>query len=172
MRSNGKSQRSLNTPGGEPAWSPDGRRIAFHNDLATWTMASDGTDRRLLASVQEFDDGGGTAEWIPEKPDWSPDGRELVLQYSFNGACEGCFKLARVPAAGGEAVEIARYDVAAGGAPSWSPDGTEIAAHDWHGLRSFAVAEGATARFLLTGENFAYSFPAWQPLPVRARPAR
>ena len=167
-RSNGRRQASLNTQGLEPAWSPDGRRIAYYNDLATWTMASDGTDRRLLASALVFPDDDAT--WIPSKPDWSPDGREVVVEYVYNGPCDGCFRLARVPAGGGAPVEIPGSYPA--GAPSWSPDGREIAAHAVEGLRSLALANGATSRYLLTGDFFEYAFPAWQPLPARGRPAR
>jgi Tol biopolymer transport system component len=55
-----------------PAWSPDGKRLAFDAGTRLAVMRSDGTDFRLLAQ-QTADDG---------EPAWSPDGRKLV----FTGA--------------------------------------------------------------------------------------
>lgn len=55
-----------------PAWSPNGKRLAFDAGTRLAVMRSDGTDLRLLAQ-QSADDG---------EPAWSPDGRQLV----FSGA--------------------------------------------------------------------------------------
>ena len=55
-----------------PAWSPDGKRLAFDAGTRLAVMRSDGTGFRLLAR-QTADDG---------EPAWSPDGRSLV----FTGA--------------------------------------------------------------------------------------
>ena len=55
-----------------PAWSPDGRRLAFDAGARLAVMRSDGSGFRLLAQ-QTANDG---------EPAWSPDGRRLV----FSGA--------------------------------------------------------------------------------------
>ena len=61
----------------EPAWSPDGTRIAFLRYPDIWSMAIDGTDHRL--------------ESPPDQPNcsstyfsvvWSPDGRKLATDKS------------------------------------------------------------------------------------------
>jgi TolB protein len=52
-----------------PAWSPDGRRIAFDAGTRLAVMRSDGTRFRLLPQVTSNDN----------EPAWSPDGRRLVL---------------------------------------------------------------------------------------------
>jgi TolB protein len=52
-----------------PAWSPDGRRIAFDTGTRLAVMRSDGTRFRLLPQVTSNDN----------EPAWSPDGRRLVL---------------------------------------------------------------------------------------------
>ncbi len=88
MAADGSSQTRLLATKGDgidyslPAWSPDGSRIAYtvwtNDDGAStnidaadqsssiWTMAADGSDRRLLV------DGGEDQAWIPA---WSPDGQ-------------------------------------------------------------------------------------------------
>lgn len=55
-----------------PAWSPNGRRLAFDAGTRLALMRRDGTGFRLLTQ-QTADDG---------EPAWSPDGRKLV----FSGA--------------------------------------------------------------------------------------
>jgi TolB protein len=66
-----------------PAWSPDGRRIAFESDaniaggnpegdLEIWTMAADGTDVRQLTRNALHDEG----------PAWSPDGGHYLAYTS------------------------------------------------------------------------------------------
>jgi TolB protein len=55
-----------------PAWSPNGKRLAFDAGTRLAVMRSDGSDFRLLAQ-QTADDG---------EPAWSPDGHRLV----FSGA--------------------------------------------------------------------------------------
>jgi hypothetical protein len=62
-----------------PAWSPDGRRIAFESnadvdggnpegDMEIWTMAADGSDRVQLTHNTAHDEG----------PAWRPDGKVLA----------------------------------------------------------------------------------------------
>ena len=62
-----------------PAWSPDGRSIAFFSMRAggrdIWVMRPDGSDRRRLTS-----DGS-----LNEYPSWSPNGRSIVFQSTRQG---------------------------------------------------------------------------------------
>lgn len=89
-----------------PAWSPDGRRIAFTSNrsgvFAQYVMAADGS------SVTHVTDGGG---W----PTWSPTGQQIAF---VNG---GLF-VVNVDGSG-------LTQIASGSAltPAWSPSGTEIA---------------------------------------------
>ena len=97
-----------------PRWSPDGRKIAYHEWNATsqnYDIAianSDGSNPRVVAA-------GG------QMPSWSPDGRRLVFVSS--------------PTNGGGGVTVVNVDgtnrrtlaPASGSRALWSPDGTRIA---------------------------------------------
>jgi len=62
-----------------PAWSPDGRRIAFaaerDGNTDIYTMNTDGTDERRLTTDPGLDD----------DPEWSPDGRRIAFTSEMDG---------------------------------------------------------------------------------------
>ncbi|MBN1884738.1 MAG: PD40 domain-containing protein [Candidatus Krumholzibacteriota bacterium] len=94
----GGDPRRISPIGRQPAWSPDGSRIAFVHDRDLFTIAADGSDPRQLTT-------GGGCLW----PDWSSDGSRIAC--SFGGI--------RIFDAGtGE--ELFRKDGPHG--ISWSPD--------------------------------------------------
>ena len=104
MNADGSGQRRLTRTAGHersPAWSPDGRKIAFtRSPGGVYVMNADGSGKRRLAA--------GTA------PSWSPDGRKIAFTRSPGGIY--------VMNADGSG----KRRLAAGTAPSWSPDGQTI----------------------------------------------
>ena len=57
-------------PVSEPAWSPDGRRLAYIRDEELWVVEADGS---------RIDAGRRQARRRHDRPHWSPDGRRLAF---------------------------------------------------------------------------------------------
>jgi Tol biopolymer transport system component len=136
----------------EPAWSPDGRQIAFasHRDGTShiYVMQADGTGAKRLTNSAKDDD----------HPAWSPDGSRII--FGREGALYG------VPAGGGPAHRVGRgFGNAAD--PTWSPDG-KLIAYDYRvpgfSIRELYVmrADGRGKR-RVTKLRQVSGLPAWSP---------
>src|SRR6185436_6489451 len=107
--------------GNDPAWSPDGTRLAFVEAGQLVTVAPDGTGR-----VQLTNDGRTYAA-----PNWSPDGRTIVYAAQSDPNLDPTIEL--LAAGGGTPTRLAtaRRSVLFAGPgfvqPTWSPDGSKIA---------------------------------------------
>ncbi len=109
MNADGSNHTNLtNNPAGDdqPAWSPDGTKIAFYSasgrNTDIWVMNADGTDQTKITN------NGGM-------PAWSPDGRITFIGevgiWIMNA--EGSDKKILMPVGAGSL--------------AWSPDGSRIA---------------------------------------------
>jgi Tol biopolymer transport system component len=137
---------------GEPAWSPDGREVAFvsrrdgHEHV--YVVGADGKDTRRVTDSAMDDD----------RPSWSPDGRRLV--FSREGA------LFVAPAAGGKAHRLG-HGFGEARDPAWSPDGKLIAddyrqpCNSIRGL--FDMRVDGTGIRQLTHLRQVSGLPAWSP---------
>jgi Tol biopolymer transport system component len=105
-----------------PAWSPDGRRIAFEfnpdpdgrNSFLSdiYAMNADGTGVVRLTNAYGFDG----------DPSWSPDGRRIVFESTRSGNPE-----VWVMNADGSGQSPLTRNPAFDGDPAWSPGGQRIA---------------------------------------------
>jgi Tol biopolymer transport system component len=123
-----------------PAWSPDGKWIAFHSHRSSTPVSSyeaaGSTDDLYLRRVT-----GGTSKeirltdfgWEVGVADWSPDGRRLVFDSWERGGPQGVSKpwIVTIDPLNGRPVRVERLPLpdpiknATG--ESWSPKGDEIA---------------------------------------------
>lgn len=113
----GTGARRLTLDGGsngEPAWSPDGSRIAYTSDLGgpyqVWVMGSDGSGQRPLTSV------GQNAA-----PDWSPDGSQIVFHSDRDDPNRGTIYIMYADGSGQRRILLG------GALAGWSRDGRWIA---------------------------------------------
>jgi TolB protein len=95
----------------DPAWSPDGRWIAFSMRGDIWKVPSEGGDAIALTA--------GPAYHF--EPSWSPDGSRIALSYDVDGNLD----IGIVSAEGGD-VERITSDAAVDVEPGWSGDGKSV----------------------------------------------
>jgi Tol biopolymer transport system component len=145
--------------GSAPAWSPDGKRIAFYSASGIHVINADGSNNTVVAN--------GT------HPSWSPDGAQIV--FSSN---EG-ISIVNIDGSGVRTI-VSRdfngrtykpWDIGVGN-PAWSPDGIRIAfLHlgdgDTQPAQAFVVnTDGSNLRLLtptVNGTRYAESDPSWSP---------
>jgi Tol biopolymer transport system component len=142
-----------------PRWSPDGQRIAFHQQAS----APQGPGGIFVVNA----DGSGLREILPPSGrgfagvDWSPDGTQLVT-YSGNG-------IAVVGQNGGGFAQLAPTNASAiqGRGLSWSPDGKEILYNGTHNTGGGPVGPDVWVFNIATGASRILASPGldgrWSP---------
>src|SRR5438105_9654472 len=121
MNANGSGLHNLtSTPGsdGGPAWSPDGRRIAFVSDrdglYDIYVMNADASGPRRLTENADNED----------QPVWSPDGTKIAFARSRVGS-RGIYVMNADGSGVTQLVASSARVVFVN--PVWSPDGSKIA---------------------------------------------
>jgi Tol biopolymer transport system component len=150
----------------QPAWSPDGTRIAFIRNFNLFIMNADGSN------VVQRTFSGGCGPGLT----WSPDGTKIA----FSEYTESGMGIYVVSATGGSPFLL--FEVAPGGVyfaevmqPAWSPDGTKIAlvtptfldrngeqyTYDIYTINSDGTGFTALTYFNSGSDNF--DSPSWSP---------
>jgi Tol biopolymer transport system component len=159
-----------------PAWSHDGTRIVFERRISNgewhiWSMNADGSSKKQLTDklptdTPEFDPTSGSSmpSWsvpLPGAPDgkivFVHQGRLWTMLADGNGKAELSYMC---PTENGGVCDRAV------GNPTFSPDGSEIAA-EYYGDIFMVASGGGISRVLLPGPDNKYPGqeldPAWSP---------
>lgn len=132
----------------EPAWSPDGRFIAFtfnHDDTSEiFVMNPDGTNQ-LNLTRQSGRNG---------HPTWSPDGRFIA----FESNRDGNFQI-YIMNSDGSNVRKLTSDNLQNKSPAWSPIGNRLAFVKWH-LGVYSINLDGTDIQQVSPSGY---FPSWSP---------
>jgi gamma-glutamyltranspeptidase len=154
----------------EPAWSPDGKRIAVSYLDRIWTMTADGKQARPLvqdpkpSSPQDLKTSGSQEQVIEREPAWSADGTRLAFAADRG---EG-FDIFVVSLKNGVAAGApAAVTTLAGDErwPSWTADGRLVFAH--RGALPAGRSGDPSLQYDLYISSPVFESTAWQaPLPL------
>jgi Tol biopolymer transport system component len=141
----------------EPAWSPDGTKIAFqsweHDPSEIYVMDVDGGNLTRLTDNSDYDD----------YPAWSPDGTKIA----FVSDRDGNYEIYVMNADGSDQQRLTNnsaYDLS----PIWSPDGSEILFQSSRGGGKYwgvfiMNADGTNVRSLTPTISYSSNKPFWSP---------
>ncbi len=144
----------------DPAWSPDGGKIAFGSNRGggcnnLYVMKADGSGVTRLT----------TGALCDSRPSWSPDGSQIAFERCCSNEGSDIYVI--------EADGTNLRQVTGGGffisdQPSWSPDGARIAFERYSSLGGelpdiYVIGVDGTGLTRLTTDPLQDMYPAWSP---------
>jgi Tol biopolymer transport system component len=124
IRPDGTDRTQIVPSGQDPAWSPDGRKIAYADGAGLAVAGGDGSGQTYVLIGIEAN-----------SPAWSPDGQRIAFAQTGEFCdpetelCEFNDDIVVVDADGTGYVDLTNTPRQSEGAPAWSPDGATIAFH-------------------------------------------
>lgn len=138
----------------DPAWSPDGKSIAFTSDrdgnTEIYIMNADGTDQTRVTNSPENE----------HHPEWSPDGKRIIFSRTLEDKTSDLFV---INVDGSGTTRLTSTAKANEAYPDWSPDGTEILFSAFGGDQSgifIMDSDGYNVHLIMEGP---LHFPKWSP---------
>jgi dipeptidyl aminopeptidase/acylaminoacyl peptidase len=187
MNADGSGQSRLtNDPATDrdPAWSPDGTKIAFSSNRESFlcdtgdpychpratyrifTMNADGSGVTRITVTHPADGNSDGSDHF--QPDWSPSGDRLAYESAEIDYFEEFWANSIVTTGTGGHVLIRAFQgTYPQGGVAWSPDGRYIA---WMYDDALYVMSASAGGY---GEQIAYccnKYPNWQPIPINSYP--
>jgi Tol biopolymer transport system component len=151
----------------DPAWSADGRQIAYSGggrrawdsySADLFVMNANGSDKTRVTKEREIP-GASTAD--DSQPSFSPSGRKIVFVRSAHYTNNDIYKIGTDGNGLTRLVNIPSYEYHSGGDPTWSPDGTRIAffsgVEDAYSIETVRP-DGTSRKSVTTGYD-----PTWSP---------
>jgi len=146
----------------QPAWSPDGTKIAFMSgrdgNFEIYSMTSTGAAQTRLTNNPQGDG----------FPAWSPDGSRIAFVRG-NLNSPSTFEIYVMDATGGNEVRLTN-DSVIDGVPSWSPDGTKIvfmsggsSVFDPNSFEIYTINADGSNRTRLTNNSIVDGQPSYSP---------